>query len=240
MLFRSRALVEPGKAIAVYLRAERSTGPWSARWTGSIEVPVTGRHQFHTFSNDGIRLWIDDQKLIDDWTDHGEKEDTGQITLESGKNHSLTIEYFYNGGQGVTRFWWTPPGGRKEPVPQTALRRPAGGTGLRGEYFHRIELNRPWAQRDDLQVNFTWGTKPPLEGLSRSAQAPLQIELGEGDWEAAWVDTKSGEVVRTARVPGDGIRSFEVPDYESDIALRLDRRQDDRNSRSSSAAQRRP
>ena len=38
----ARALVEPGKAMAIYVRNEGSTGSWSARWTGFIEAPATG------------------------------------------------------------------------------------------------------------------------------------------------------------------------------------------------------
>ena len=77
----ARALVERGKAMAVYVRKESATGPWSARWTGFIEAPSTGEYTFHTFSNDGIRLRVNDTVVIEDWTDHGEKEDAGRITL---------------------------------------------------------------------------------------------------------------------------------------------------------------
>lgn len=220
----ARALVEPGRAMAIYLRSERATGPWSARWTGSVHAPASGVYLFHTFSNDGIRLWINGTKVIEDWTDHSEKEDTGQIELEAGQRYLLKLEYFYNGGQGVSKLWWTPPAGKKEPVPTSALRTPTGTLGLHGEYFHGTDLARAWGHRDDPRVDFAWGTKPPFAGRSDSDNVPLQVQLSDGDWEAEWVDTKSGDVIRASRVSGGGVRALEVPAYEHDIALRLFRK----------------
>ena len=116
-----RALVDPGNAMAIYVRNQIAAGPWSARWTGFLEVPISGDYAFHTVSNDGIRLRIDDTAVVEDWTDHGEKEDTGRMTLTAGRRYAVRLEYFYNGGQGVSKLWWTPPGGTKEAVPPSAL-----------------------------------------------------------------------------------------------------------------------
>ena len=219
----ARALVERGKAMAIYVRKESATGPWSARWTGFIQAPSTGEYTFHTVSNDGIRLRVNDVPLIEDWTDHGEKEDAGRITLTAGQRYAVRLEYFYNGGQGVSKLLWTPPGGSKEPVPATVLHLPAGGRGLRGEYFKGADLKVAWAQRDDAQVDFAWGVKPPLSGET-SGPTALRIDLTDGVWQAEWLDTKSGTVVRSTRVDGGGIRTIEAPAYDMDIALRLRKR----------------
>jgi hypothetical protein len=219
-----RALVEPGRAMAIYVRNEGSTGPWSARWTGFIEAPVGGEYTFHTFSNDGIRLWIDGTLIIEDWTDHGEQEDVGRMALEAGRRYPLRMEYFYNGGQGVSRLWWTPPGGRKEPVPANAFRLPSGtGWGARGEYFRGTDLQQPWFERDDGQIDFAYGVKPPMPGAAGDGSTALAIELGPGRWLAEWVDTKTGDVPRRERVEGGGVRTLTSPPYEADIALRLTR-----------------
>jgi len=217
----ARALVEPGKAMAIYVRNEGSTGPWSARWTGFIEAPASGEYAFHTFSNDGIRLWVNDERLVDDWTDHSTKEDTGRIKLTAGQRYAVKLEYFYNGGQGVSKLWWTPPGGKKEAVPANAFRLPTTGWGLRGEYFRGTDLKNAWATRDDGTINFAWGVKPPLSGQSATGATALQIELADGTWRAEWLDTKTGKIMRQVNVSGGGIRTLEAPKYETDIALRL-------------------
>jgi hypothetical protein len=83
----ARALVKPDKAIAIYMVNEGSTGPWSVRWNGMIECPEDGEYSFHTFSNDGVRLWLDDQLLIDNWTDHGETEDIAKVRLSKTRKN---------------------------------------------------------------------------------------------------------------------------------------------------------
>ena len=219
----ARALVERGKAMAIYVRKETSTGPWSARWTGFIEAPASGDYTFHTFSNDGVRFHVNDQVVIDNWTDHGEKEDVGRIALTSGRRYAVRLEYFYNGGQGVSKLWWTPPDGRKAPVPASAFHTPTGGAGLRGEYFKGVDLSEAWGQRDDPQVDFAWGVKPPLAGEFRGPTV-LQIELADGAWSAEWMNPASGAVIRRTRVDGGGVRTLDAPPYETDIAVRLKRR----------------
>ncbi len=218
--------MKPGSTIALYLRNEGSTGPWSARWTGFIDPPATGTYQFHTTSNDGIRLWVAGERIIDNWTDHASQEDTGRIRLEAGQPVPVRLEYFYNGGQGVTKLAWTPPGGRKETVPANAYRLPTSGWGLRGEYFRGPDLNDPLGQRDDGEIRFEWGVQPPLPlgGAAGSGAVAPQLQLTEGDWTVEWIDTKTGRIVDSSVVQGGGVRTLPAPPFDTDIALRLLRR----------------
>src|SRR4029450_1932684 len=101
----------------------------------------------------------------------------------------------------------TPPGGSKEPVPASVLHLPAGGRGLRGEYFRGADLKNAWAQRDDAEVNFAGGVQPPLT-RETSGPTALRLDLTDGAWQAEWLDTKSGTVVRSTRVDGGGIRTI--------------------------------
>src|SRR5881628_3434821 len=94
----ARALVEPGKSYAIYLRPSLVT-QFSVRWTGELEVPETDEYTLYTVSNDGVRLWVNGLRIIDNWTDHGETEDKANIRLEAGKRYEIKLEYFYNGGQ---------------------------------------------------------------------------------------------------------------------------------------------
>jgi PA14 domain len=217
----ARALVERGRAIAIYVRKTIATSAWSARWTGTLEAPVSGEYAFHTVSNDGVRLWVNDTQLIDDWTDHGEKEDSGRITLRAGETYRVKLEFFYNGGQGVTRLRWTPPGATKESIPTAVLRPEQGsGRGLRAEYFKGNELKEAWMERVDPQVDFSWGTDPPV-AIVTSGATSLQIAVPEGNWQAEWLDTKSGTIVKRERVTGGATRPLVSPPYDDDIALRL-------------------
>ena len=83
---------------------------FSARWTGSIEPPVTGALQLRTVSDDGVRVWVDNKLVIDNWTAHGPTNDTATLNLQAGQRYPVTVEYYDGGGGATMRLQWQPPG----------------------------------------------------------------------------------------------------------------------------------
>lgn len=94
---------------------------FSIRWTGSIEAPSTGTYVFTTTSDDGVRLWVNGQLLINNWTDHSSSEDSGSIALTGGQRYAIRMEYYENTGLAVAKLSWSGPGFAKEVVPQQRL-----------------------------------------------------------------------------------------------------------------------
>lgn len=66
---------------------------WSIRWTGYVLIDTPGDWTFHTDSDDGVRLWVDGQQIIEQWNKHALQRDSGQVTLNSGW-HAIQLEYF--------------------------------------------------------------------------------------------------------------------------------------------------
>lgn len=66
-------------------------------WTGWIDVPESGSWTFGTESDDGSRLWIGTQLVVENDGLHGMQERTGSIGLQAGK-HAITIGFFERGG----------------------------------------------------------------------------------------------------------------------------------------------
>jgi beta-glucosidase len=83
---------------------------FSVRWNGFIKAPESGKYVFSSSSDDGTRLYLDDQLLIDDWNDHAVEAHTASITLEKGKIYSLKFEYYENGGDAIVLLGWQLPG----------------------------------------------------------------------------------------------------------------------------------
>jgi len=77
------------------------------RWTGEVEAPVSATYTFHTQTDDGVALWVNDQQIIDDWTDHGNTHDSGEITLAAGQRYPIRLEYYENGGDAVCQLSWS-------------------------------------------------------------------------------------------------------------------------------------
>ena len=94
---------------------------FSVRWTGWVEAEFTGTYTFYTQSDDGVRLWVNGQLIVNNWTDHSLTENTGTISLIAGRLHTIRIEYYENAGDATMRLLWSSPSTPKEVVPSTRL-----------------------------------------------------------------------------------------------------------------------
>jgi glucose/arabinose dehydrogenase len=106
---------------------------FSARWTGQVLAPSTGTYTFYTQSDDGIRLWVNGQAIVDNWVAHSLTENSGTIALTAGQRYDIKIEYYENRGSAVARLLWSGPSMSKAVVPTGNLfstTAPGGGTGV--------------------------------------------------------------------------------------------------------------
>jgi YVTN family beta-propeller protein len=96
---------------------------FSVRWTGVIEVPTTGNYFFQTVSDDGVRLWVNNVKMIANWTTHTSTVNTSKkIALTAGQRVPVTLEYFDNSGPAEIRLRWKVPGtSTYVPLPASQL-----------------------------------------------------------------------------------------------------------------------
>ncbi len=83
---------------------------YSVRWQGKLKAPESGVYRFHTLSDDGVRLWIDGKRIIDNWTTHGPTYDTSEpVTLEAGTAYDIRLEFYQAQEGAVIRLLWTRP-----------------------------------------------------------------------------------------------------------------------------------
>lgn len=100
---------------------------FSARWTGQVQPRYTETYTFQTYADDGVRVWVDGKKIIDDWTNHLPTTDQGQIALQAGRKYDIRIEYYeYNHGARLT-LAWSSPHQPFEPIPTDRLYAPTKG-----------------------------------------------------------------------------------------------------------------
>ncbi|EMF29760.1 MULTISPECIES: family 16 glycoside hydrolase [Streptomyces] len=94
--------------------------------TGNIHVPAPGSYTFRLTSDDGSRLLIDDQVVIDHDGLHGAEPKDGTVELTEGM-HALRIDHFERGGGEQLTLAWQPPGADGfTTVPNEALSTDAG------------------------------------------------------------------------------------------------------------------
>jgi glucose/arabinose dehydrogenase len=94
---------------------------FSVRWTGQIEPRFSQNYTFTTRSDDGVRLWVDNQLIIDEWNDHAPTNHQGTISLKAGQLYDIRMEFYENGGGAVARLFWASASQSQEVVPQSQL-----------------------------------------------------------------------------------------------------------------------
>lgn len=99
---------------------------FSARWTGSVRAAYSEIYKFTVASDDGGRLWVDGQLLIDRWDSSRSVTASGSIALEAGKLYDIKLEYRQNvKGAKVSLRWRSPSLRRLQVVPSTMLYPPS-------------------------------------------------------------------------------------------------------------------
>jgi beta-glucosidase len=81
---------------------------WSAKWTGTLKAPATGVYTFATSSDDGSRLIVSGQKIVDQWNDQQASNRSGSITLTAGQSVPVEIDYSNKTGDSTVNWSWTP------------------------------------------------------------------------------------------------------------------------------------
>lgn len=176
---------------------------FSVRWTGEVDISAAGDWTFATTSNDGVRLWIGDQLLIDNWTTHAITQNTATLSLAAGWQ-PLRLEYFQNKGLSEITLSYAAAGQALSIIPTERLRVPGEEPpppppppppptewtpGLKGDYFNDTALTALASTRVDATVNFTsdWGSAPAGTAVTAddifSVRWTGEVEVAAaGDW----------------------------------------------------------
>ncbi len=87
-----------------------ATNTFSARWTGRVMPMFSENYTFHTVSDDGIRVWVNNQLIIDSWVDQAATEhSSAPIPLTAGVEIDIKVEYYQGPGLAVARLLWSCP-----------------------------------------------------------------------------------------------------------------------------------
>jgi len=111
--------------MATFELGQLRTKEWfGLKLTGYLDVPADGVYSFSTRSDDGSRLWIGDQLVVDNDGLHPVLERRGFISLKAGK-HPITVAYFQGPGEAELKVFWEGPGVPRQEIPASALFRPS-------------------------------------------------------------------------------------------------------------------
>ncbi|MBA3700069.1 MAG: hypothetical protein H0W78_14565, partial [Planctomycetes bacterium] len=94
---------------------------FSARWTGDIQTRYTEPYTLILRSDDGVRMWLDGQLVINDWVLRGATNSTYTFNAEAGRRYRIQIEYFERFGSAVAQLHWYSAREFSGAIPATQL-----------------------------------------------------------------------------------------------------------------------
>jgi Beta-L-arabinofuranosidase, GH127/PA14 domain/Concanavalin A-like lectin/glucanases superfamily/Glycosyl hydrolases family 2, sugar binding domain/Glycosyl hydrolases family 2, TIM barrel domain/Glycosyl hydrolases family 2/Domain of Unknown Function (DUF1080) len=98
-----------------------ASGNYSVRWTGQIQPRFSEGYTFHLTSDNGRRLWINNQLVINRWTNDFGVDYAGSLDLIAGQRYDIRVEYFNAGGAGSAVLEWNSANQGREVVPMGVL-----------------------------------------------------------------------------------------------------------------------
>lgn len=143
---------------------------FSVRWTSNQSF-AAGTYRFTVETDDGARLWIGDDLVIDQWQVQAPTVYTADRAMSAGQ-HVLRLEYFERTERAVIRLSWAPLDAAPTPGP------------WRAEYFANRNLaGDPVVVRNEARIDHNWGLgspdpRVPADSFSARWTATLQLAGG--------------------------------------------------------------
>lgn len=162
---------------------------FSARWS-KTEYFETSTYRFSATSDDGIRVYLDGELIIDEWNDHSKTTFTAERIITAG-NHDLKVEYYENGYTAIAQLAIEKIEGDPTPPPVE--------DGFTAEYFDNQTLTgEPVLTRQEAAINHDWGLEAPAEGVPAD------------QFSARWTKTEefAGGIYTFSATADDGVRVF--------------------------------
>jgi uncharacterized repeat protein (TIGR03806 family) len=94
---------------------------FTVKWSGAVLPQFDETYTFYATTDDGVRLFVNGQNIIDQWVDQGATETSATITLKAQERYNLEMDYYENGGAAVATLSWSSASTPKAIIPQAQL-----------------------------------------------------------------------------------------------------------------------
>ena len=173
-----------GTSSPIFIPDDFPNDNFSVRWEGTLKTEYSSEYTFYTVSDDGVRLFVDDQLIINQWKPQPATESAGKIKLQANKEYSIRIEYFEEGGGEVMILGWECDSFPKKLIPSKNLNTDTGEPGLKGTYFPnkslRLAKNEKPFIRIDKELNWVTGGGWGNNELQYYTDLPNNVRIKNG------------------------------------------------------------
>ncbi|MGH7179435.1 MAG: PA14 domain-containing protein, partial [Tepidisphaeraceae bacterium] len=173
---------------------------FAARWTGQVLARYSESYKLYTISDDGVRLWVNGQLLIDHWNDHSAVEDSTTVAFKAGKHYNIKYEYYQDNGNSVAQLAWSSLSQSKQTIPTSQLfpafiddKTPGAPTGLTLDSTSINSVSFHWNPATDnigvtgydvfrggQKIGFTTATAFTDQGLSAGTTYSYTVKSIDG------------------------------------------------------------
>ena len=94
---------------------------YTVRWIGSVQPQFNETYTFYATADDGVRLWVNGQELVNGWVDESATTYQGSIPLVAQQLYNIEMDYYQDGGYAVAQLAWASPSTPQAIIPQTQL-----------------------------------------------------------------------------------------------------------------------
>ena len=98
-----------------------SGGYYCVRWTGQVQPQYSETYYFDANSDDGVRVWVNNQLIIDRWVAQAPTDSIGSLPLQAGVRYNIQIDYFQATGGATAHLSWYSPSQPKQIIPSSRL-----------------------------------------------------------------------------------------------------------------------
>lgn len=166
---------------------------FSVRWTGELLPPTSGKYELVVGANDGVRLYLDDELLVNGWElNERVRSHSVSVDLEAGRAYKIKLEYFEDVRDAEVRLGWQRPGAKPPFEEALDAARAADAVvfvgGLTGDVEgEEMKVNYPgFAGGDRTDLRLPASQRKLLEALHATGK-PIALVLTGGsalavDW----------------------------------------------------------
>ena len=183
---------------------------FTALWTGQVQPQFNETYTFYTTTDDGVRLWVNNQLIINQWIDQPPSEWNGSINLTAGQRYDIKMAYYENAGGAEAILSWSSPSTAKAVVPTSqlyptndapptvALTSPADGAVFTADSASiLVSANAGDPDGSVSKVDFYLGNKPVMT-LTNSPYTFTWTKIGAGSYTLMAVATDNSGIVTTS------------------------------------------
>jgi GH35 family endo-1,4-beta-xylanase len=145
---------------------------FSARWTGQVRPEYTEDYTVYAKSDNGVRLWVNNVLVINNWTSHLETENASpRLPFVAGRSYDVRLEYFDDTGRAAVKLLWSSASVPKAIIP-TELLSPSTLPPDSGQILLETFANVTGDSISDLAAHATFPSSPTDSQYLTTFEAP--------------------------------------------------------------------